>query len=578
MRCNASFVGILALTISWGVGLGSPIAHAADTPSFQKLVSDWYQDDFRVHPLTAGYAGFHQYDGKMEEVSAASHEAERKRLHDWLDRLTAVDPKSLAQKDADDREVLIGKVKARLLEEENIQMWRHDPGAYSGMVTEAVFETIKRDYAPLDQRMRYAIAREGRIPELLATAKMVIDKPPRVYVDVALENIDGAVGFFQDSVPEAFKRVADKDLQKQLADVNAKSLAALRDYRDWLKSIQPTADGSYALGAENFRRKLAYEEMVDMPLDQLLAVGEAQLKKDQAAFAAAAQKIDPSKSPDQVMADLIKDHPTAETLIPTARDELVALRKFIVDRNLVPLPPEHAPTVTPTPTFERALIEAAEDSPGPYDTVAKQAFYYITPPDPSLTPEQREEYLEGYSTPVLNNVSVHEVFPGHFVQLMLMRSLPDLTMVRRLSMTTSNVEGWAHYCEQMTLDEGFGDGDPKLRMGQIVDALLRDARYIVGIKEHTEGMTVDQATDFFVNEAHQTRQLARKEALRGTSDPTYLYYALGKLEILKLRQDWQAKMGDQYSIGEFHKRLMEAGTVPIKIIRREMMGEDGPLL
>jgi uncharacterized protein (DUF885 family) len=528
--------------------------------------------------MTAGYAGFHQYDGKMEEVSAASHEAERKRLHGWLDKFNAVDPKSLPRTDEDDREVAIDKIKARLLEEEDIQMWRHDPGAYSGLVTEAVFQTIKRDYAPLDQRMRYAIEREGRVPELLATAKTVIDKPPRVYVDVALENIDGAIDFFQSSVSEAFKPVADKDLQKQLADVNAKALAALKDYRDWLKSIQPAANGSYALGAENYRRKLAYEEMVDMPLDQVLAVGEAQLKKDQAAFAEAAHRIDPSKSPDQVLAELIKDHPTAETLIPIARDQLVAMRKFIVDHNLVPLPPEHAPTVMPTPTFERALIEAEEDSPGPYDKVAKEAFYFITPPDPGLTPEQREEYLEGYNIPVLSNVSVHEVFPGHFVQLMLMRSLPGLSMVRRLSMTNSDVEGWAHYCETMMLDVGFGNDDPKLRLGQITDALLRDARYIVGIKLHTQGMTVDQATDFFVKEGHQSPPIARKEALRGTSDPTYLYYALGKLEILKLRQDWQAKMGDAYSIGEFHKRLMEAGTVPIKIIRREMMGADGPLL
>ena len=568
----------LLVAICLASGVPALAAEAADTPAFQKLVSDWYQEDFRVHPMTAGYAGFHQYDGKMEEVSAASHEAERKRLHGWLDRLNAVDPKSLPLKDADDREVLIGKVQARLLEEEDIQMWRHDPGAYSGLVTEAVFQTIKRDYAPLEQRMRYAIEREGRIPELLATARTVIDKPPRVYVDVALENIDGAIGFFESSVSEAFKPVADKELQKQLADANAKSLVALKDYRDWLKSIQPAANGDYALGAEKYRRKLAYEEMVDLPLDRVLAVGEAQLRKDQAAFVSAARKIDPSKSPDAVMAALIKDHPTADTLVPMAREQLVTLRKFIADRNLVPLPPEHAPTVMPTPTFERALIEAEEDSPGPYDKVAKEAFYFITPPGADLTPQQQEEYLQGYSIPVLNNVSVHEVFPGHFVQLMLMRSLPDLSMVRRLSQTTSNVEGWAHYCETMMLDEGFGDGDPKLRMGQIVDALLRDARYIVGIKEHTEGMSVDQATDFFVKEAHQTPEIARKEALRGTSDPTYLYYALGKLEILKLREDWQARMGEKYAIGEFHRRLMEAGTVPIKIIRREMMGADGPLL
>ena len=556
----------------------SCVAQAAETSAFQKLVSAWYQDEFRVHPMMANYAGFHEWDGKMEDVSVAGHETERQRLHGWLVKLHTVDPQSLSQLDRDDREILIGKIEAQLLEEEDIQSWRHDPGIYSGLVTEAVFQTIKRDYAPLPERLRFAIEREQRIPDMLATAKTLIDKPPRVYVDVALENIDGAIGFFEASVPAAFKPVADAELQKQLADANGKALAALKDYREWLKSIQPSANGSFALGAENYRRKLAYEEMVDLPIDQVLAIGEAQLNKDQAAFVATAHKIDPTKSPDEVAAELIKDHPTADTLISTAREQLVALRKFIVDRNLVPLPPEHAPTVAPTPTFERALIEAEEDSPGAYDKNATEAFYFITPPDVDLTPAQREDYLQGYNIPVLSNTSVHEVFPGHFVQLMLMRSLPDLSMVRRLAMTNSDVEGWAHYCEQMTLDEGFGNDDPKLRLGQIVDALLRDARYIVGIKLHTAGMTVDQATDFFVKEGHQTPPMARKEALRGTSDPTYLYYTLGKLEILKLRQDWQAKMGDKYTIGEFHKRLMEAGTVPIKIIRREMMGTDGPLL
>ena len=551
---------------------------AAETTPFQSIVADWYQDEFRNHPLAANYAGFHEWDGKLEDVSPAAHAAERKRLHKWLEIFSSIAPKSLSPLDRDDREILIGKAKAALLEEEDIQMWRRDPGAYSGLAVEAVFQTIKRDYAPLADRMRFAIAREQGIPAMLATAKTVIDKPPRVYVDVALENIDGAIGFFDGSVAEAFRPVANPDLQKQLADANAKALAALKDYQAWLKTIQSTANGSFALGMENYHRKLAYEEMIDLPVDQVLSVGEAQLKKDQAAYVAAAHRIDPNAAPDAVAAALLKDHPTAETLVSTAADQLVALRKFIVDHDLVPLPPEHAPTVKPTPTFERALIEAEEDSPGPYDKTANEAFYFITPPGDDLTPAQREEYLEGYSTSVLNNVSVHEVFPGHFVQLMLMRSLPDLSMVRRLSQTSSNVEGWAHYCEQMTLDEGFGGDDPKLRLGQIIDALLRDARYIVGIKLHTGGMTIDQATDFFIHEGYQSPPVARKEALRGTSDPTYLYYAVGKLEILKLRRDWQAKMGDKYTIGDFHKHLMEAGTVPLKIIRREMMGADGPLL
>jgi uncharacterized protein (DUF885 family) len=554
------------------------VAAMAAKPEFSSLVNDWYQDNFRAHPLLAGADGFHQWDDKIDDVTPSGHEAERKRLHGWLDRFTAVDPTALGQTDRDDREILIAQINAALLEEEKIQAWRHDPSRYSGLATEAVFATIKRDYAPLKDRMRFAIARERLIPAMLASAKAEIQDPPRIYVDVALENIEGAIAFFQTSTGEAFKPVADAKLQAAFADSNAAAIAALQDYALWLKTIQPGAHGDFALGPENYHLKLSFEEMIDLPVDQLLAIGEAQLRKDQEAFAATARQIDPTKSPDDVAAAIEKDHPAGDALVQTARDQLVALRQFIVDRKLTPLPPEKTPTVAATPGFERALIEAEMDPPGPYDKRAKEAFYFITPPDADMSPAERESYLEGFNIPVLNNTSVHEVFPGHFVQLMLMRSLPRLSMVRRLANVNSDVEGWAHYCEQMTLDEGYGGGDPKLRLGQIVDALLRDSRYIVGIRLHTKGMTVDQAADFFVKEGHQTPPMALKEAKRGTADPTYLYYTLGKLEILKLRADWKAKMGDRYAIGDFHTRLLEAGTVPLKIIRREMMGEDGPLL
>jgi uncharacterized protein (DUF885 family) len=572
---HRSFAALILLA---GAFVASRLALAAVPDAFQTQVEAWYQDEFRNHPLTADSAGFHDWDDKIEDVTVAGHAAEQKRLHGWLARFEAIDPAPLTPMERDDLEVVIAKLHAALLEEETIQQWRKDPGTYSGLATEAVFATIKRDYAPLPDRMRFAIARTRLIPGMLATAKTLIQNPPKVYVDVALENIEGSVGFFKSVVPAAFESIHDAALQKQLADADAAAIAALGDYSAWLKSIQSTAKGSFALGAGNFLAKLRYEEMVDIPLDRLLAIGEAQLKKDQAALVATSHRIDPAKSVDQIVADLAKDHPSADTLVSTARDQLVALRKFIVDRKLTPLPPETMPDVAPTPTFERALIEAEMDPPGPYDKHATVAFYFVTPPDAGLTPRELEDYLEGFNIPVLNNTSVHEVFPGHFVQLMLMRSLPGLSMVRRLAMANSNVEGWAHYCEQMTLDEGFGNGDPKLRMGQILDALLRDARYVVGIKEHTAGMSVDQATEFFIKEGHQPAPESAKEAMRGTSDPTYLYYTLGKLEILKLRQDWQAKMGTAYAIGDFHAHLLQGGTVPLKMIRREMMGGDGPLL
>jgi uncharacterized protein (DUF885 family) len=545
---------------------------------FVKLTEDWYQDQFQAHPLVASFAGFHQWDGKIDDVTETGHKAEQASLHTWLDRFEKLDPSTLPLGQKDDREVLIGQIKSQLLEEETIQAWRHDPGKYPSLVTEAVFQTVKRDYAPLDERMGYAIARTESIPAVLATAKTLIRDPAQVLVTVALQNLDGSLEFFKTGLPEAFKSVQGAARQQQLANANKAAITALEDYRTWLKALEPNAKGSFALGPETYRRKLAYDEMVDMPLDQLLAVGEAQLKKDQAALVATAKAIDPAKTVEQVAADLLKDHPAAEALVPTAENQLAALRKFIVDHNLTPLPPENHPTVAATPMFERAVVEAEMDPPGPYEKHANEAFYFLTPPAADLDAKQREEYLQGFNIPVLNNVSVHEVFPGHFVQLMLMRSLPDLSMVRRLAGVNSNVEGWAHYCEQMTLDEGFGGGDPKLRFGQLIDALLRDGRYVAAIKLHTQGMTIEQAADMFVHEAHQTAPIALMEARRGASDATYLYYALGKLQILKLRQDWQKKMGDRYTIGDFHRRLLESGTVPIKVIRREMMGTDGPLL
>jgi uncharacterized protein (DUF885 family) len=553
-------------------------AHAAHPVNYQGLVKAWYQDEFRTHPVTADYAGVHDWDDKLDDVSLGGHEAERKRLHDWLSKFEAVDPPPLSQTDRDDREVVIGRIKAALLEEESIQRWRSDPEYYSSLATDAVFQLVKRDYAPLADRLRFAIARERRIPDILATAKTVIQNPPKVFVEIALENIEGGLNFLKTGLPEAFQSVRNAGLKKRFAEANAHAIAALEDYKSWLEAIRPNANGNFAVGAENYWLKLQYEEMIDVPLDRLLEIAYGRLRQDQQALVETAHRIDPNKSPDDVAALLQKDHPTADRLIPTAREQLVALRNFIVDRDLALLPPERMPSVDATPEFQRALLSARMDPPGPLEKHATKAFYFITPPAVELSSEDRDVYLEDFDIPILNNISVHEVFPGHFIQLMLMRSLPDLSMVRRLDWAVSNVEGWAHYCEQMTLDEGFGGDDPKLRLGQILDALLRDARFVASIELHTRGMSVEQATQFFIDEGHQSPSMSLKEAKRGTSDPSYLLYTVGKLEILKLRDDWKAKMGDRYSIGAFHKRLMEGGIVPIKMIRREMLGEDGPLL
>jgi len=472
-----------------------------------------------------------------------------------------------------DLDVVIARINADLLEEESIQHWKRNPRYYVQLVVNAVYTLVKRDYAPPPNRMRSALVRETLIPGVLETSKTVIKNPPDVFIDVALDELDGALNFFK-AVPDKFKQVKSTLLQKQFAEANGRVIEALEDYRRWLVSVRPTTDGQFSLGEENFRKKLRYEEMVEYSLPQLLAIGEDNLRNDQKALQDAALQIHPNVGAgvavNKVTTEL--DKLAAEDVLPMAREQLLQLRKFISEHGLTPLPRETKPRVTETPEFAQAITEAAMDPPGPYETGASEADYWITPSDV-------DDIWE------LENTSIHEVFCGHFVQLMLMRSLPNLSMVRRLNGANSNTEGWALYCEQLMLDEGYGreDSTSKLwrKFAQLKGALMRDVRWIAGIKLHTEGMGVEEAAKLFETEAHLKPETALKEARRGTLDPTYLYYTLGKLQIMKLRDEWIQKQGAQYSNpnGEFHRQLLEVGgTLPIEIIRREMTGGSGQLL
>jgi len=378
---------------------------------------------------------------------------------------------------------------------------------------------------------------------------------------------------------QRFKDVKNAALLADFKRSNDGAIAALKDYLSWLqRDLLPRSKGAFAIGAENYRLKLLYDEMIDVPLPRLLKIGYAQLRKDQRAFIETARRIDPHKSPEEVLQDVEKDHPNAQELIPAAQKQLDGIRQFLIDHKIISVPGGAQAKVVETPPFARATTFASMDTPGPYEANATEAFYNITLPDPSWPKEKQEEYLQGYNYPLLSNVSVHEVWPGHYTQFLWVKNNRELSKVRKLTAAGSNAEGWAHYSEEMVLDEGFNNDDPKYRLAQLVDALLRDCRYIVGIKMHTQGMTMAQAKEFFVKEGRQQGVVGEMETKRGTGDPTYLMYTLGKLEILKLRADYQRKMGSKFSLQEFHERFIKAGSPAVKIGRRELMGYDGPLL
>jgi len=474
---------------------------------------------------------------------------------------------------------MIATIQSLLLEEDRIQMWLKNPDSYSSALTSSIFSLIKRSFASPEERLQSVIEREKQIPRALQQAREVLRNPPKIYTDIAIEQLPGNIDFFQSTVPETFKDVKDATLLSAFKQSNEAAIAALKDYQSWLQTtLLPQSHGTFAIGMDNYRLKLLYDEMVDVPLPQLLKIGYAQLQKDQQAFIETARRIDPNRTPEAVLKEMERDHPAANTLLSAAQRQLDGLRQFLIDQKVITVPGGAQAQVVETPSFERATTFASMDTPGPYEVKATEAYYNITLPDPSWSRDKQEEYLEGYNYPLLSNVSVHEVWPGHYTQFLWVKSNPDLSKVRKLTSAGSNAEGWAHYSEQMVLDEGLYRNDPKYRLAQLVDALLRDCRYIVGIRMHTQGMAMEEANEFFIKEGHQVPVVGEMETKRGTGDPTYLMYTLGKLEILKLREDYKRKMGAGFSLQEFHDRFIKAGSPPVKMVRRELMGRDGPLL
>jgi uncharacterized protein (DUF885 family) len=555
-------------------------AYCADAPAvtdFNTLVDQYFDFYFSFHPTEATAAGFHQYDSKLEDYSAVAQEKQIQGLKDYLAKFEEIYGSKLPADTTVDREWIVSSIRSELLELENIQMWRKDPDHYSGSVTNSIFVIMKRDYAPPVERLRSAIEREKQIPKALEFARQNLKNPPKIYTEIALEQLPDDTDFFRNDVPDAFSAVTDQTLLAEFKSANQAVIAAFASYQKYLQdSVLPHANGDFRLGPENYRKKLLYDEMVDIPLDRLLAIGYEDLHRNQEALKKTAAQIDSKRSVQEVVAELQNQHPAPSQLLQAFSDTFAGLTHFIQDKKIITIPAGDPPILEPTPPFERATTEASMDTPGPYETKDRKAFFNVTTPDPKWPADRTDEWMKTFNNGEIPGTSIHEVYPGHFVQFLWIDKNPS--KIRKLIYSGTNAEGWAHYCEQMMLDEGYGNGDPKLRLGQLEDALLRDARYIVGIQMHTGNMTLDQAKQFFVQEGFQTAAVADVETKRGTSDPTYLMYTLGKLQILKLREDYRKMRGNDFSLQEFHDRLMQQGGVPLKIIRKAMLGNDSPTL
>ena len=573
-----------------------PAAHAEKkklTAIYWKEVfihaSDEYFDQvyFPYQPTQGTLAGYHQYDAKLEDFNRTTINAESAALEKFEKRFDEMHRKaSFDQETRGDCEMLLGNIRSRMLTLQTIRPWQKSPDFYSSTLTNGVFSIMERKFASPDDRLRSLVARERQIPALIEDARVNLNDPPHIYTEIAIEQLPGIVHFFENDVPAAFADAKDAALKEEFAHANDSVIAALNNYLAWIKSdLLPLSNGDFRIGADTFSKKLDYDEMVDLPLDKLLEIGWADLRKNQAHFRQVANELEPNKEPHEVLEELGKMHPAPDQLIPTFRATFDSLIGFIRAHQIVTIPSDLRPTVEETPPFMRATTFASMDTPGSYEKHATEAYFNVTLPDPAMTPAEVEGYMHAFNIGTVISTAVHEAYPGHYVQFLWVPQAPS--RVRKLIGANSNAEGWAHYCEQMMLDQGYGqpgagakdERESKfLRLGQLQDALLRNARFIVGIEMHTGKMGFDEAVDFFQKEGYQSKESALVETKRGTSDPTYLYYTLGKLEILKLREDLKKKQGADFNLEEFHDNFLRQGFPPIKIVREALLGDDSPAL
>ncbi len=577
IRALLVFAAASLLGCSGATSSAPPAASAGSgDAAFKHLATEILEDTFRRHPSQATDLGIHKYDDQLEDYAAASVKAEADAARGFKDRLDAIDPAALSLDQQLDRGLLRHQMDSTVLQLETVRRWAKDADLYSGGITNAAYVIMKRAFAPAEARLTNLIARERRMPAVLDEARTNLDDPPKIFTDIALEQIDSNVSFFRNDVPAAFADVTDTALLAEFKKANDGVIAALERYKTYLqRDLLPKSEGRFALGADTYAKALAAQEMIDLPLDRLLAIAEADRQKNEDAFQATAKQIDPGKSPEAVLAGIQLDHPPAAALITTTQNTLDSLRQFIVDHHIITIPPSEPARVKETPPFMRSTTTASMDTPGPFETAKVEAFYNMTLPDPRLPRAAQDDYMRGWYYAAIVNVSVHEVYPGHYVQFLYAKDFPS--DVRKVFGANTNIEGWAHYAEQMMLDEGFHAGEPKYRLAQLQDALLRDVRFIVGIRMHTQGMTVDEATRLFETQGHQPHQVAVEEAKRGAGDPLYGYYTMGKLMILKLRDDYKAKVGAAYTLQGFHDAFVRIGPLPLPLIRQIMLGEAGQM-
>ncbi|HYQ89498.1 MAG TPA: DUF885 domain-containing protein [Candidatus Binatia bacterium] len=574
-------LAVMSVVLSLAVGAAAdPLAPVTSTGNptekrLSALVSDYARGYFAFDPSFATTWGLHQYDRFLPDRSRAAIDREVARTRKALAAAKAIPAAQLGDSARIDYDLFARQVEGHLFDLTEIRRWENDPSTYN--YAGAIFALMARNYAPPEERLQLVTTRLTQVPRLLESGKQNLKNPPAMFAGFAAEDFEGSIDFLDHEVPGAFAAVKDKGLWSRYEAAKQAAESATREYVAWIKKdLLPRAHGSYVLGAERYRKKLHYDEMVDVPIDSLLQIGERELQRLEARYADCAKRIDPNASPEELLERMRRDHPKADELIPYAKSLLEDIRSYCISSQFVGVPSEVRCLVRPTPSFDASRSFASLEAPGPFETKASEAYYNITLPGAGWDSARVEQHLQGYSRWMMPSVSIHEAYPGHYVNFLWGKRAPGL--VRQTMGCGSFAEGWALYCEQALIDRGYKREDPRVEFGMLRWALVRACRFQVGLRVHTRGMSMDDAIALFMQHAHMEKGNAEREAYRAAFDPTYIVYTLGALQIRKLRDDVMRAEGTSFELARFHERLLSQGALPVALLRRMLLHDPGPTL
>jgi hypothetical protein len=557
---------VIALTLALVGACRSPEAGLA-AREWDKFVSGFVETYFEANPLFAVYQGRHEFDGRFPNWGDAGLVRWTRRLHQLRDSATTFPIDSSDTARGLERDYLISVIDRDLFWQERADWPHRSPSWYVDQIDPNVY--LARPYAPLADRMRAYTRWAQSLPRALTQMRANLQTPmPRAYADIGRGRIGGMVSYLEQDVPVAFDSVSDSVVRREFASANAAAVRALKETDNWLATEQKRGTNAYAIGPELFRDMLRSTEMVDLPLDSLEARGRADLARNLKALEAACRRFAPRATTRQCM-QRMSSHKPPGGAVAAARAQLDTLEEFVRSANLVSVPGRERALVREAPPYQRFNF-AYIDIPGPYEKNIP-SIYYIAPPDTAWTPAEQAAYVPGSAD--LLFTSVHEVWPGHFLNFL--HSNRASSKFGQVFVGYAFAEGWAHYTEEMVLEAGLGEGDPEVQIGQLSNALLRNVRYLSAIGLHTKGMTIEESERMFQEQGFQDPGNARQQAARGTYDPAYLNYTMGKLMILKLREDWTKGRGAEESWKQFHDAFLSYGGPPIPLVRRAMLGKEG---